>query len=35
MQEKIRNVIIEILTSEKSKLFSDLDQIFDQWEKFV
>ena len=32
MQEKIRNVIIEIFTSEKSKLFSDLDQIFDQWE---
>ena len=32
MQEKIKNVIIEIFTSEKSKLFSDLDQIFDQWE---
>ena len=32
MQEKIKNVIIDIFTSEKSKLFSDLDQIFDQWE---
>ena len=32
MQEKIKNVIIEIFTSEESKLFSDLDQIFDQWE---
>ena len=32
MQEKIRNEIIEIFTSEKSKLFSDLDQTFDQWE---
>ena len=32
MQEKIKNVIIEIFASEKSKLSSDLDQIFDQWE---